>query len=104
MERLDRLRESVTIGRPFEGQSKTRVCSSVCERSGYLCQCHIVAIGGKLDAGCCALVAQDFRHATQGPQNTVHDYILRLERIFQRAYGRNHMTEETRKILLHGQL
>ena len=32
------------------------------------------------------------------------DYVLRLERIFRRAYGREHMTEETRKILLHGQL
>ena len=64
----------------------------------------IVAMTGKLDAGSRALAAQDFRHATQGPQETVSDYVLRLERIFRRAYGREHMTKETRKTLLHGQL
>ena len=63
-----------------------------------------VAMRSRLDAGSCALAAQDFRHATQGPQETVSDYILRLEKIFRRAYGREHMTEETRKTLLHGQL
>ena len=64
----------------------------------------IVAMRGKLDAGSRALAAQDFRHATQDPQETVSDYVLRLERIFRRAYGREHMTEETRKTLLHGHL
>ena len=64
----------------------------------------VAAMRGKLDAGGWALAAQDFRHATQGPQETVSDYILRLEKIFRRAYGREYMTEETRKTLLHGQL
>lgn len=63
-----------------------------------------VAMRSRLDAGSRALAAQDFRHATQGPQETVSDYMLRLEKIFRRAYGREHMTEETRKTLLHGQL
>ena len=58
----------------------------------------------RLDAGSRALAAQDFRHATQGSQEPVSDYILRLEKIFRRAYGREHMTEETRNTLLHGQL
>lgn len=39
-----------------------------------------------------------------GPQESVSDYILRLEKLFSRAYGIEHMTEETRRILLHGQL
>ena len=64
----------------------------------------VAAMRGKLDAGSRALAAQEFRHATQGPQETVSDYILRLEKIFRRAYGREYMTEETRKTLLHGQL
>ena len=63
-----------------------------------------VAMRSRLDAGSHVLAAQYFRHATQGPQETVSDYILRLEKIFRRDYGREHMTEETRKPLLHGQL
>ena len=64
----------------------------------------ITAMGSRLDPGSRALAAQDFRHAAQGPQETVADYILRLEKIFRRAYGREQMTEETKKTLLHGQL
>ena len=40
----------------------------------------------------------------QNPQETVSDYVLRLEKTFRRAYGREHMTEETRKTLLYSQL
>ena len=64
----------------------------------------VAAMRGKLEAGDRALVAQDFQHAMQGPQETVSDYILRLEKIFRRAYGREYRSEETRKTLLHGQL
>lgn len=50
------------------------------------------------------MVAQDFRHAAHSPQETVSDYILRLEKTFRRAYSRDHMTEKTKNTLLHGQL
>ena len=50
------------------------------------------------------MAAQEFRHATQGTQEAVSDYILRLEKTFRRAYGRDHMAEETRNALLYAQL
>ena len=50
------------------------------------------------------LAAQDFRHATQGSQESVADYILRLEKTFRRAYGSDPMGEETRNALLYAQL
>ena len=50
------------------------------------------------------LAAQEFRHATQGTQEAVSDYTLRLEKTFRRAYGRDHMAEETRNALLYAQL
>ena len=59
----------------------------------------VAAMRGKLDTGDWALAAQDFRHGTQGPQETVSDYILRLEKIFRRAYGTEYITKETRKTL-----
>ena len=43
------------------------------------CTSAIVAMRDRLDADSHALAAQDFRHATQGPKETVFDYILRLE-------------------------
>ena len=52
----------------------------------------------RLDAGSRTLVDQDFRYAIQHPQETASEYILMLEKIFRRAYGREHMTEETRKL------
>ena len=63
-----------------------------------------VAMSSRLDIGSKALAAQDFRHSTQGAQETVSDYILRLEKTFRRAYGRDPMAEETRKALLYAQL
>ena len=39
----------------------------------------VTALGKKFNSGNGALAAQDFRHATQAPNETVTDYILRLE-------------------------
>ena len=51
-----------------------------------------------------ALAAQDFRHASQWEEESIADFIRRLEQLFKLAYGRDGMSEETRGTLLHGQL
>ena len=62
------------------------------------------ALRSRLDPGSKALVAQDFRHALQRESESVSDYVMRLERLFQIAYGRDGMSIETREALLYGQL
>ena len=58
----------------------------------------------RLDPGLRTLAAQDFRHTRQKESETVTDFIRRLERTFQLAYGRDPMSQETRQMLLYGQL
>lgn len=58
----------------------------------------------RLDPGSRAMAAQDFRHARQKETESASDFILRLERIFRSAYGRDNISSETRDTLLHGQL
>ena len=58
----------------------------------------------RLDPGSKALAAQDFRHTFQGDAERVADFIRRLERTFNIAYGRDGMSAETHATLLHGQL
>ena len=58
----------------------------------------------RFDSGNRMLAAQDFRHAVQGESECVSDYIRRLERLFQLAYGRDKIGVETREALLHSQL
>ena len=62
------------------------------------------AVRSRLEGGSKTLAVQDFRHATQEPQEAVSDYIIRLEKIIRRAYGQDHMAEETRNALLYAQL
>ena len=57
-----------------------------------------------LDPGSKAMAAQDFRHLAQKEKELVAEFIRRLERAFQVAYGRDRMSTETRDTLLHGQL
>ena len=64
----------------------------------------IKALQIRLDPGSCALAAQDFRNAVQWDKECVSDYITRLERSFQIAYGREHLTVETRDAFLFSQL
>lgn len=64
----------------------------------------IQALRNRLDPGGRALAAQDFRHTVQGETELVADFIRRLERTFQIAYGRDGMSAETRDTLLHSQL
>ena len=58
----------------------------------------------RLDPGLRILAAQDFRHTRQKESETVTDFVCRLERTFQLAYGREPMSQETRQMLLYGQL
>ena len=58
----------------------------------------------RLDPCSRALAAQDFRHASQREEESIADFIRRLEQLFKLAYGRYGMSEETRGTLLHGQL
>ena len=62
------------------------------------------ALRARLDPGSKALASQDFRHALQRESESVSDYVMRLERLFQIAYGREGMSIETREALLYSQL
>ena len=62
------------------------------------------ALRARLDTGGRALAAQDFRHTFQRDDELVGDFIRRLERTVQLAYGRDRISSETRATLLHSQL
>ena len=62
------------------------------------------ALRERLDPGGKAMAAQDFRHCSQWENESVSDFIRRLERTFCLAYGHDNMLAETRAALLHGQL
>jgi len=64
----------------------------------------IQALKGKMEPANKALAAQDFRHISQGDQESVAELIRRLERTFKVVYGRDSMLQETHYALLHGQL
>ena len=67
-------------------------------------QAAIKALREKLDPGNQTLAALDFRHTTQKADEPVSDFIGRLEQIFQIGFGREHLSHETRDMLLYGQL
>ena len=58
----------------------------------------------RLDPGSRSLAAQDFRHTRQRDAEIVADFIRRLEKTFQVAYGKDGMSSETRQMLLYSQL
>lgn len=58
----------------------------------------------RIDPGSKIMAAQDFRHTSQKSDESVADFIRRLEHTFQIAYGRDKMSTETRDTLLYGQL
>ena len=67
-------------------------------------QTVIKALREKLDPGNQTLAALDFRHTTQKTDEPVSDFIGSLEQIFQIGFGREHLSHETRDMLLYGQL
>ena len=62
------------------------------------------ALNNCLESGSKTLVAQDFQHVSQKEHESDSDFICRLKKTFQLAYGRDSMTLETRHTLLHSQL
>ena len=67
-------------------------------------QSAIVSLRTRLDPGNKTLAALDFRHITQKDTESVSDFIRRLERTFQIAFGHDLMSTETRDVLLYGKL
>ena len=57
-----------------------------------------------MDPGAKTIAAQDFCHASQWESESVGEFIRRLERIFQIAYGGDIFSTETRDTLQLGQL
>ena len=74
------------------------------DRNNYTTACK--SMQARMDPGCKAIAAQNFRHTVQKYTEPVMDLILRLERIFRRAYGKDKMSAETKDTLylLYGQL
>ena len=60
----------------------------------------VQALKSRLEPGARAFAAQDFRHISQAQGETVSDFLCRLERTFQLAYGRvrDPMSAETRSL------
>ena len=55
----------------------------------------------RLDPGDWSIAALDFRHASQKP---VSDFMQKLEKLFQTAFGRENLSAETRDMLFYAQL
>ena len=53
------------------------------------------ALRGQLDTGNHVLAAQDFRYSMQQDMEAVSDFIRRLEKAFQTAYGNEKFTTGT---------
>ena len=64
----------------------------------------IDALHLRLDPGSWTLAAKDFWHTLQAEEERVADFICRLERTFNIAYGTEGMSTEIRDTLLHGLL
>ena len=62
------------------------------------------ALRARLDPGSKTMAAQDFRHSLQRSGEGVPDFIRRLEKTFQIAYGKDDLNHTTRDTLLYGQL
>ena len=67
-------------------------------------QSAVVALRTRLDPGNKTLAALDFRHIIQKETESVSDFIRRLERTFQIAFGHDPMSAETKDVLLYGKL
>ena len=71
-------------------------------RASY--QVAVKALREKLDTGNQTFAALDFHHTSQQSSESVSDYITTLEKVFQTGFGCEHLSIETREILLYGQL
>ena len=64
----------------------------------------IQSLRTRIEPGNKIMAGQDFRHCRQQQPEVVTDFISRLEKIFQVAYGKDRMSRETRDALLYGQM
>ena len=64
----------------------------------------IEALRSRLDSTNRTMAAQEFRHSTQRQGESVADFIRRLEKAFQLAYGKDSLHSDTRDALLYSQL
>ena len=64
----------------------------------------ICALRSRLDPGSKTMAAQDFRHLLQKSGESVSDFVRRIEKTFQVAYGKDDFNPATRDALLYGQL
>ena len=64
----------------------------------------MVALRTRLNSGNKTLAALDFRHIVQKETESISDFIRRLERTFQIAFGRDPMSTEAKNVLLYGKL
>jgi len=62
------------------------------------------ALRSRLDTGSHVLAAQDFRYSLQRDSDAVSDYIRRLDRAFQVAYGHEKLTVEMQDAPQYNQL
>ena len=72
------------------------------DRSDY--DLAVSVLRERLDPNNRTLAAQDFRHMQQGKDETVADFMRRLERTFSHAYGKDPLSKESRDLFLYGQL
>ena len=95
---------AVTVGWSSSWTSSPRVWSLLSDAVKMSYADAVKALRLRLDPGSRTLAAQEFRHTSQGCNEWVADFIRRLERTFNVAYGQEGMSTETRDTLLHGQL
>jgi len=50
------------------------------------------------------MAAQEFQHLSQEVNESVSEFIIKLERTFRTAYRKSRMTLESKEALLHGQM
>ena len=66
-------------------------------------QAAIKALRERHDPGD-SIAVLEFRHASQKPGETASDFMWKLEKPFQTAFGRESLSAETRDMLLYAQL
>ena len=64
----------------------------------------IDVLRARLDPSNKILAAQDFRHTMQAENESVSDFIRRIERAFRIAYNSKEISKETKEAFLYGQL
>ena len=86
-------------GRQYRsGDSSVKLCS---KSTG---QWFMNALRSWLDPGSKTMAAQDFCHSHQKSDESVSDFICRIEKSYQVAYGKDDLNPATRDALLCGQL